>query len=115
MLLEQHKLLLDRERAVYESINGPIDGPGTFLNLVLGDPHFVWLRRISMLVAEIDESLSRRSQAGQPDAEALISRTRELMRPRENGEDFQVRYWRAVQESPDVVILQCRLESLLGF
>jgi hypothetical protein len=36
------------------------------------------------------------------------------MRPREQGTDFQVQYFHAVQESPDVVILQCRIEQLLG-
>jgi hypothetical protein len=114
LLLEQHKLLLDRERSAYEKNYGPIAGPGPFLTLVLGDPHFAWLKEISTLVVEIDEALSRRSKAGQPEADALIAQAREIMRPREEGTDFQVRYYGAVQESPDVVILQCRLEQLLG-
>ena len=37
-----------------------------------------------------------------------------MMRPRQQGTDFQVRYSNALQESPDVVILQCRIEKLLG-
>src|ERR1700712_4173903 len=63
LLLEQHKLLLDAERAEYEKANGPIAGPGPFLALVLGDPQFLWLKQISTLVVEIDEALSRRSKA----------------------------------------------------
>jgi hypothetical protein len=114
LLLEQHKLLLDRERATYEKVNGPIAGPGPFLGLVLGDPHFAWLKQISTMVVEIDEALSRRSTAGQSDADALVAQAREVMRPRENGTDFQVRYNDAVQESPDIVILQVRIERLLG-
>ncbi|MDP9171640.1 MAG: hypothetical protein M3N54_13570 [Acidobacteriota bacterium] len=114
LLLEQHKLLLDRERAQYEKTNGPVGGPGAFLTLVLEDPHFAWLRRISSLVVEIDEALSRRSSAGQPVADALTARGRELMRPLEDGTDFQVRYYNAVQESPDILILQVRIERLLG-
>jgi hypothetical protein len=114
LLLEQHKLLLDRERVEYEKIQGPISGPGPFLALVLGDPHFAWLRLISTLVVEIDEALSRRSKAGQPEADALVAQARELLRPREAGTDFQMRYYQAVQESPDIVILQCRMEELLG-
>jgi len=114
LLLAQHKLLLDRERAEYEKAHGPIAGPGPFLALVLGDPHFAWLRSISSLVVEIDEALSRRSKAGQLEADALVAQARELMRPREAGSDFQMRYYQAVQESPDVVILQCRVEDLLG-
>jgi hypothetical protein len=114
LLLEQHKLLLDRERAEYEKTNEPIAGPGPFLALVLGDPHFAWLKQISSLVVEIDEALSRRSKAGQTEADALTAQARDIMRPREHGTDFQVRYYNAVQESPDVVILQCRIERLLG-
>ena len=113
LMLEQHTLLLDRERAVYEKANGPIEGPGPFLALVLGDPQFAWLRQISTLVVEIDEALSRRSKAGQLEASALEGQVRELMKPREAGTDFQMRYYAAVQESPDVVILQCRMEDLL--
>jgi hypothetical protein len=113
LLLEQHKLLLERERANYERKNGAIAGPGAFLTLVLGDPHFAWLKQLSTLVVEIDEALSRRSKAGQPEADAITVQAREMMKPREHGTDFQVRYYNAVQASPDIVILQCRVEQLL--
>ena len=114
LLIEQHKLLLDRERGEYEKIHGAIAGPGPFLSLALGDPQFAWLKQISTLVIEVDEALSRRSQAGQGVADAILSQAREMMRPREAGSDFQVRYYHAVQDSPDIVILQCRIEQLLG-
>lgn len=114
LLLDQHKLLLDRERAIYEKANGPIDGPGPFLALALGDPSFAWLKQVSTLVIEIDEALARRSKAGQPEVDAIVTQAREMMRPRQQGTDFQVRYSNALQESPDVVILQCRIEKLLG-
>lgn len=113
LLIEQHKLLLDRERAEYQKIHGPTSSPNMLLTLVLGDPHFAWLKQISDLVVAIDEALSHRSKADQPLADALIVRARDLMRPREQGSDFQARYYNAVQESPDVVILQCRIEQLL--
>ena len=71
LLLDQHKLLLDGERAIYEKANGPIDGPGPFLALALGDPSFAWLKQVSTLVIEIDEALARRSKAGQPEVDAM--------------------------------------------
>jgi hypothetical protein len=114
LLLEQHKLLLHRERAAYEKTNGPMAGTGEFLALVLEHPQFAWLRELSALVIEIDEALSRRSQADQPVADAITTKAREIMRPREQGGDFQVRYYHALQDSPDIVILQCRIEQLLG-
>jgi hypothetical protein len=114
LLLDQHKLLLELEKARYEETNGPVGGPGNFLNLLLGDPQFAWLRQISGLVVDIDEALSRRSKAVETDAAALLVRVRETMAPREDGDDFQTRYYAAVQASPDVVILQVRIERLLG-
>jgi hypothetical protein len=113
LLLDQHKLLLDRERGIYEKANGAIDGPGPFLSLALRDPNFAWLKQISTLVIEIDEALSRRSKADQSAADAIVAQAREVMRPLEQGTDFQARYYHAVQESPDIVILQCRIEQLL--
>jgi hypothetical protein len=113
LLLEQHKLLLDRERAAYEKAHGPTAGPGALLMLVLEDPHFAWLKQISTMVVEIDETLSRRSKADQSMADAIMARAREMMKPRQHGTDFQVRYYNSIQESPDVVILQCRIEQLL--
>ena len=62
----------------------------------------------------IDEALSRGSKAEQPLADALITQARDMMKPREHGTDFQARYCRALQESPDIVILQCRIEQLMG-
>jgi hypothetical protein len=114
LLLEQHKILLDRERLEYEKTNGPIAGPGPFLALVMGHRQFAWLKQISTLVVEIDEAISRRSKAEQPVAEALLAQARAIMKPREQGNDFQTRYYHAIQESPDIVILQCRIEQLLG-
>jgi len=113
LLLEQHKLLLDRERARYEQVNGAIAGPGPFLTLVLEHPQFAWLRQISTLIVEIDEALSRRSEAGEPEVMALAEQARELMKPRAAGSEFQTRYYDAIQELPDIVILQCRIEELL--
>jgi hypothetical protein len=113
LLLEQHKLLLDRERDAYEKANGPIGGPSAWLKLVLEDAHFAWLKDVSSLIVEIDEALSRRSTADQPVADAITERVRELMRPREHGSDFQVRYYNALQASPDVVVLHSRIEKAL--
>ena len=54
LLLKQHKLLLDRERTAYERANGTITA-AQYLNLIIEDPAFSWLRKFSMLIVEIDE------------------------------------------------------------
>src|SRR5665213_2988084 len=86
LLLTRHKLLLDGERRRYEELHGPVGGPGQLLTLVLGDPHFGWLKQFSTLVVEIDEALSRRSKAGQSLADALIDRARETLNRNEDVE-----------------------------
>lgn len=55
-LLRLHKLLVDIERAEYEKDNGQISS-GQFLNLLLGEESFQWLRKFSTLIVEIDEML----------------------------------------------------------
>ena len=114
LLLQQHRLLLDRERDEYEKTNGPLEGVGHFLELALNHPDFAWLKQVSTLVIQIDEALSRRSKADQAVADAIVNEAREMLRPPEQGTDFQVHYYHAIQDSPDIVILQCRIEKLLG-
>src|SRR5882672_10935768 len=43
-LLDLHKVLIDSERAVYETNVGPIKSPHHFFQLVSSDPWFAWLR-----------------------------------------------------------------------
>ena len=54
ILLSLHKSLIDFERAAYERVNGPMNA-GQFLNTLLEDQNFAWLRKFSMLIVEIDE------------------------------------------------------------
>jgi hypothetical protein len=102
-LLRVHKALLDHERARYEASNGPIGGPGAFLQLVIHDPAFAWLRPISEFVVQIDEFVSSREPRNPADGEALLDQARDLLVPSESGTDFQQKYYRALQESDDVV------------
>ena len=53
-LLHLHKGLLDSERVTYESVHGPIPSPGAFLQLVIHDEWFAWLRSMSEFIIEID-------------------------------------------------------------
>ena len=114
LLLPLHKLLLDTQRAAYERENGAVGSPGQFLQIVLGDPGFEWLRRLSGFIVEIDEALAPRSKAGLAEAEALVAQARTLLQLREDGDEFQRNYYAALQDSPEIVIAHCKLEKLLG-
>ncbi|HEX5645856.1 MAG TPA: hypothetical protein VFX56_02700, partial [Nitrospira sp.] len=54
-LLRLHKALLDDERVSYERVHGRISSNGEFLQLVLNDAWFAWLRPLSQVIAKFDE------------------------------------------------------------
>ena len=102
-LLRVHKALLEDARIRYEREQGRIAGSNALLQLVLNDPWFAWLHPLSGLVVAIDELLAADAPT-EGDADALLNQARMLLRPDENGEGFQRRYHRAIQDVPDVLI-----------
>jgi hypothetical protein len=111
-LLRLHKILLDQERVGYERTRGRIANSYEFLQLVLKDPWFDWLHRLSELIVQMDEALDTRDPdrpTTDEDAEALITRARALLTPSESGSEFQKNYFLALQQSPDVVLLHSDL------
>lgn len=116
-LLKLHKLLLDLERRGYERARGRIGNSYEFLQLVLKDPWFDWLHRLSELIVQIDEALDTlvsESPVTEEDVRALISRARALLAPAETGTEFQKNYFLALQQSPDVVLLHSEIVRLLA-
>jgi|SRR6185503_20262968 hypothetical protein len=114
-LLRLHKILLDLERRDYERARGRIGNSYEFLQLVLKDPWFDWLHRLSELIVQIDETLDPNSEtpATEADATALIERAKTLLTPAETGSEFQKNYFLALQQSPDVVLLHSEVIRLL--
>jgi hypothetical protein len=116
-LLRLHKTLLDLERRDYERARGRISNSYEFLLLVLKDPWFDWLHRLSELIVQIDETLDTHDSetpATEADASALIDRAKTLLTPAETGTEFQKNYFLALQQSPDVVLLHSEIVKLLG-
>lgn len=116
-LLRVHKILLELERTGYERARGRISNSYEFLQLVLKDPWFDWLHRLSELIVQIDETLDTvgsDTPASENDALALIARAKLLLAPSESGNEFQKNYFLALQQSPDVVLLHSEVTRLLG-
>ena len=116
-LLQLHKLLLDLERRDFERARGPIGNSYEFLQLVLKDPWFDWLHRLSELIVQIDETLdthNTETPATEADATALVERAKTLLAPAESGSEFQKNYFLALQQSPDVVLLHAEVMKVLG-
>ncbi len=113
-LLRLHKTLLDFERVSYEREHGKIANSYEYLNLVMHNPWFAWLRHLSELIVQIDEVLDTRNPAYEATATALIEQSRMLLTPSESGPEFQRKYFVSVQESPEVVLAHAEFAKILG-
>lgn len=103
-MLRLHKTLLEGEKAKYEAKNGKIQSPNQYLSLVLDDPHFAWLRKMSSLIALIDEATSVRRPATETDAQALLNEAKTLLDFKDGDEAFNDKFQNALQENSDAVI-----------
>jgi hypothetical protein len=113
-LLHLHKTLLDFERASYERAHGKIGNSYEFLNLVMQNPWFAWLRQLSELIVEMDELLAAKETPRDETGVALIRQASLLLTPAESGSEFQKKYFAAMQQSPQVVVAHAEFASVLG-
>ena len=105
-LLRVHRALLAVERLRYERVRGRVANNSAFLQLVISDPWFDWLRPMAQLVLMIDERTSdKKSVLGVTEARALLDRANGLLRADADGDAFQRLYYDAVQASPDLAVL----------
>jgi hypothetical protein len=114
-LVSLHKTLLDSERVGYEASFGNIPTPGAFLNLVMGDPWFAWLRTLSEFIVRIDETLDAKAvPITEPVVARFVAEARALLAPDENGAGFGLHYHNAMQRDPDVILAHASLVKFLG-
>jgi hypothetical protein len=102
-LLRLHKTLLDQETAAYEAARGSVTR-GELLQLVINHEQFAWLHTISELIVRIDEMLSPKEPSPEADAQDLLTQARALLTPSETGDEFQRRYYTALQSEPEAVL-----------
>jgi hypothetical protein len=112
-LLRLHKALLDDERVAYERVHGRISSNGAFLQLVLNDAWFAWLRPLSQVIAKIDELSEENEPSAREEIPALLVSVRTLLMPTEAGEGLSRQYHDALQRSPDVVLAHAAVKALL--
>ena len=112
-LLALHKALLDDAKSAYEMDRGRIASPGALLQLVIHDPWFAWLHRVSEVVVRIDEMTAGEAKATDADGRALLEQVDRLLLPSESGEPFARRYFEAIQRQPAVVLAHGDVKKLL--
>jgi hypothetical protein len=103
-MLRLHKTLLDAAKLDYEAKNGRIANVNIYFQLVIDDPHFAWLRKISSLIALIDEAASVRRPATEAEALALLKEARLLLNFQAADNDFNDKFQIALQRNADAVL-----------
>lgn len=113
-LLRLHKAWLDSERQSYERVHGRIASNGAFLQLVLGDSWFAWLRPLSYSITRLDELAETDRISSSAELTDLLDSVRTLLRPAEEGEGFARHYYDALQRAPEVGLIHAEVKMLLG-
>jgi len=90
-LLRLHKTLMEIERENYEAQEGKVSNM-QLLNLLFEHENFIWLRDISMIVAEIDEMFAAKTGIDMEMAETLFFQAHSLFDESERHPDFKSRY-----------------------
>ncbi|MBK8148920.1 MAG: hypothetical protein IPK58_12100 [Acidobacteria bacterium] len=103
-MLRLHKTLLDAAKLDFEEIHGRITSVNHYFQLVIDDEHFAWLRKISALIALIDEAVSVRRPATEPEALGLFHEARILLNFGDADEEFNNKFQTALTTNPDAVI-----------
>ena len=102
--LRLHKTLLDAAKTEYEAKNGRITSVNVYFQLVIDDPHFAWLRKMSALIALIDEAASVRRPATEIAAQALFDEAKILLNFKDTDEVFNDQLQTALQNNADAVL-----------
>jgi len=114
VMLRLHKLLLDDAKAAYEAINGPIVSVQVYFQLVIDDAHFAWLRKLSSLIALIDEAASVRRPASEDEVAAILSEARILFSFKDDDGDFNTKFAAALSANSEGAKLHQETITFLG-
>ena len=111
-MLRLHKVLLDAAKVEYERRNGAITNVNQYFQLVLDDAHFAWLRKLSSLIALIDEAVSIRRPATETEARGIFNEAKVLLNFQDADENFNEKFQNALQNNHDAVLVY---NDALGF
>ncbi len=113
-MIRFHKILLDDAKTEYETKNGKIENVYVYYQLVLNDKHFAWLRRISYMIALIDEATSLRHPATESEAQELFNKTRLLLSFEDEDEDFNDKLQNALTKNNLAVLSHNEILALFN-
>ena len=110
-----HRALLDAERRDMERETGRLS-PGAYLQMLLNDPRFAWLRPVGRMVATLDDTMHESRKAGTAvsteEVEKLCDQVAGVLAIRTRLE-AGYRYRDLMQRDPDVVMAHAALVNAL--
>jgi len=112
-LLQLHKLFIDAERRNFENLNGQISS-GQFLNLLVENTSFQWLRKFSILIVEIDEMFDLDDGYTENMIDNYLSQIRKLVSFDLADSEFEDKYKMFMQENSEIAIKHSELKKLLS-
>lgn len=112
-LLQLHKLFVDEERNRFENQNGKVSS-GQFLNLLVNDESFQWLRKFSTLIVEIDEMFDLDDGFTEDMMDGQLSQIENLILLDPSlDKEFADKYQRFMQENTEIAVKHAELKQLL--
>jgi len=111
-LLQLHKLFVDAERSNFEKQSGQVSS-GQFLNLLVNDTNFQWLRKFSILIVEIDEMFDLDDGFTENMIEKHISQIYSLINYDLTNADFEDKYRKFMQGNIEIAAKHNELKKLL--
>ncbi|MCB1025692.1 MAG: hypothetical protein KDB79_14945 [Acidobacteria bacterium] len=113
LFLKFHKVLMDAERAKYEEENGAVSS-GKFLEMLLGDPKFAWLRTLSTLIVRIDESFDLDDGLSSDMVDGYFEEIGNLFDESEEYQEFKLKLKDALPENPEANRIGSEILELLS-
>ncbi|MEO6334750.1 MAG: hypothetical protein ABIO91_07175, partial [Pyrinomonadaceae bacterium] len=84
-----------------------------FLNVLLEDPDFAWLRKFSTLIVDIDEMFAQKDGYSPENVELHLQKLRELISMQDEEEGFKAKYQAALQQDLEAAARQGDLRLVL--
>jgi len=109
-LRDLHKQLIQVETQHFGIVGSQLE----HLHLVVNHPQFSWLKKLSGLMAEMDERLDAPKKISVADTFAFRVAIEDLIGPNEKGDmEFRAKYNALLLDSPDVVMAHGAVRQIL--
>ena len=109
--LKLHKLLLDWDRELYERKHGVVSS-AKFLEMLMGDERFNWLRTISTLIVRIDEAFELDDGLPVDMLDGFYEESRNLFDDSDEYTEFKNRLADAVGQLPEAKAFVAEITEL---